>query len=159
MGYFSRRNDVAIVAYGSQYSRGTFMTPTICLRAASIISFVFAAGHIAGGLKKWSPMGTNSVLQSMTTVRFETMGVSRSYLDFFMGFGWSIGVAMLLQAVLLWQLGSLVTNNGILFRPMIAAFALASLATGIIAWRFIFPVPALFSGGLFIALALAYISA
>jgi len=87
------------------------------------------------------------------------MGVSRSYLDFFMGFGWSIGVAMLLQAVLLWQLGSLVTNNGILFRPMIAAFALASLATGIIAWRLIFPIPALFSGGLFIALALAYISA
>jgi hypothetical protein len=138
---------------------GTLVTSTICLRAASIISFVFAAGHVAGGFKKWSPMGTNDVLQSMTTVRFETMGVSRSYLDFFMGFGWSIGVAMLLQAVLLWQLGSLATNNGTLIRPMIGALALASFATGIIAWRFIFPIPALFSGALFIALALAYISA
>ena len=30
----------------------------------------------------------------MTAVRFDTMGASRSYLDFFMGFGWSISVAM-----------------------------------------------------------------
>ena len=39
---------------------------------------------------------------------------------------------------------------------MIAAFALAALATGIIAWRLIFPVPALFSAMLFVALAAAW---
>lgn len=30
-------------------------------------------------------------------------------------------------------------------RPMIASFALAALACGFLSWRFIFPVPAIFS--------------
>jgi hypothetical protein len=41
-------------------------------------------------------------------------------------------------------------------RPMIAVFALATLASGVIAWRFIFPVPALFSAALVIVLVAAY---
>lgn len=120
------------------------MTRTLLLRIASVISLLFTAGHSMGGLKKWSPMGENEVLRSMTTVHFDTVGVSRSYLDFFMGFGWSISVAMLLQTVLLWQMSSLARNNAANVRPMIAVFALATLASGAIAWRFIFPVPALF---------------
>jgi hypothetical protein len=39
---------------------------------------------------------------------------------------------------------------------MIAVFAVATLSTGIVAWRFIFPVPALFSAALVIALVVAY---
>jgi len=39
---------------------------------------------------------------------------------------------------------------------MIAAFALATLASGAVAWRFIFPVPALFSAALLIVLVAAY---
>jgi hypothetical protein len=39
--------------------------------------------------------------------------------------------------------------------PMIAVIALATVASGVIAWRFIFPVPAVFSG----VLALAYVAA
>jgi hypothetical protein len=66
------------------------MTTTLLLRIASVISFLFAVGHSRGGLRKWSPMGENEVLGAMTAVRFDTMGANRSYLDFFMGFGWSI---------------------------------------------------------------------
>ena len=128
------------------------MTTLLFLRIASIISLVFTAGHTLGGLRKWSPMGDNEVLKAMTTVRFDTMGANRSYLDFFMGFGWSISVFMLLQTVLLWQLASLARAEPACVRPMIAVFALAALATGVIAWRFIFPVPALFSSALVVAL-------
>ena len=135
------------------------MTTTLLLRIASVISLLFTAGHTLGGLKKWSPMGENEVLKAMTTVRFETMGANRSYLDFFMGFGWSISVAMLLQTVLLWQMASLARTDVAHVRPMIAVFALATLASGVIAWRFIFPVPALFSGVLLIALVAAYVVA
>ena len=42
---------------------------------------------------------------------------------------------------------------------MIAVFVLATLASGVIAARFIFVVPALFSTALVIALAAAYIAA
>jgi hypothetical protein len=132
------------------------MTTTLLLRIASVVSLVFTAGHISGGLQKWSPMGENEVLRAMTSVRFDTMGANRSYLDFFMGFGWSISVFMLLQTVLLWQLASLARANPALVRPMVAVFALATLASGVIAWRLIFPIPALFSGALVVVLVAAY---
>jgi hypothetical protein len=54
------------------------MTTTLWLRISAVISLLFAAGHTLGGLKYWSPMGDNQVLQAMRTVRFDTMGVNRS---------------------------------------------------------------------------------
>ncbi len=135
------------------------MTTTLLLRIASVISLIFTAGHTMGGLRKWSPTGDNAVLKAMTDVRFDTMGANRSYLDFFMGFGWSISVFMLMQTILLWQLASLARTDPARLRPMIAVIALATVASGVIAWRFIFPVPAAFSGVLALALVLAYLAA
>lgn len=60
------------------------MTTTLWLRVSSVISFMFAGGHTLGGLKYWSPMGATPVLDSMRTVRFDTMGANRSY---FFGIG------------------------------------------------------------------------
>lgn len=135
------------------------MRTVLLLRIASVISALFTAGHSLGGLKQWSPMGATKVLWQMATIRFETMGVSRSYLDFYTGFGWSISVVMVLQTVLLWQLASIARREVALVRPMIAAFILATIASGIIAWRFIFPVPALFSLALLVPLTWAYVAA
>ena len=135
------------------------MTSTLLLRIASVISLIFTAGHTIGGLRQWSPMGDNPVLKSMTDVRFDAMGANRSYLDFFMGFGWSLSVFMLMETILLWQLASLATTEPARLRPIIAVIALATVGTGVIAWRFIFPVPALFSAVLAIALGLACVTA
>ena len=135
------------------------MTTTLFLRIASVISLIFTLGHAAGGLRKWSPMGDNEVLRAMTAVHFETMGTNRSYLDFYMGFGWYIAVAMVMQTVLLWQMASVARTDPASMRPMIAVIALATVASGVIAWRFIFPVPALFSSALVIALATAFVVA
>lgn len=135
------------------------MTTTLFLRIASVISLIFTLGHSAGGLQKWSPMGDNEVLRAMTAFRFDAMGAHRSYLEFFMGFGWSISVAMVMQTVLLWQMASLARTDPAGVRPMIAVIALATVASGVIAWRFIFPVPALFSSVLAIALAAAFVVA
>jgi hypothetical protein len=135
------------------------VTTTLLLRIASVISLLFTAGHTMGGLRKWSPMGDNAVLKAMTDVRFDTMGANRSYLDFFMGFGWSISVFMLMQTILLWQLASLARTDPARLRSTIAVIAIATVASGVIAWRFIFPVPALFSAVLALALGLAYVAA
>jgi hypothetical protein len=135
------------------------VTTTLWLRIASFISLVFTVGHTMGGLKRWSPMGENDVLRRMTAVRFDTMGARRSYLDFFMGFGWTLSIVMVLETVLLWQMASLAQVNPPGVRPMIFVFALAIVASGIIAWRFLFPVPALFSAALVIVLVAAYVSA
>jgi hypothetical protein len=134
------------------------MTTTLRLRIAALIALLFAAGHSLGGLGKWSPTDDNAVLRAMTDFHFRTMGVTRSYLDFYLGLGWSVSVFMLLQAVLLWQISSLARRDAVQVRPMIAAFALANLAGGIIASVFIFPVPVAFSAALLIALVAAWLA-
>jgi len=111
-----------------------------------------------GGLQQWSPMGDNRVLRSMTDVRFNVMGANRSYLDFYMGLGWSISVLMLMQTILLWQLASLARTEPARLRPLIAVIALATAGGGLIAWRFILPIPALFSLVLAIVLGLAFMT-
>jgi hypothetical protein len=133
------------------------MTATLLLRLASVVSLLFGLGHSMGGLQKWSPMGDNDVLKAMTAVHFDVMGAQRSYLDFFMGFGWSLSVTMLMQTVVLWQLASLARRNPADARPMIAAIALATLASVLIAWRFIFLIPTLFGLVLFALLAAAFV--
>ena len=132
------------------------MTTTLWLRVASGIALLFAAGHTLGGLKYWSPMGDNPVLQAMRTVRFDTMGANRSYLDFYLGFGYSLSVTEVMQAVLLWQLAALARSDALGVRPMITVIALATAAGGVIAYRFIFPLPAFFSLLLVASLAMAY---
>lgn len=132
------------------------MTTTLMLRIASLISLVFAAGHSMAGLQRWSPMGDNVVLTAMTNVHFDMMGVSRSYLDLFLGLGWTISVFLLLQAALLWQMASLARMSAAQVRPIIVTFMLATVATGILSGLYIFAVPALFCGALLIALAAAY---
>jgi hypothetical protein len=135
------------------------MTMTIWLRISAVISLLFTIGHTIGGLERWSPMGDNPVLQAMSSVRFEAMGVSRTYLDFFMAFGWLLSVTMLMQSVLLWQLASIARTSPASVRPLIAVFALATAASAVIAWRMIFPLPALFATVLAACLAIASVLA
>src|SRR3989442_1136457 len=98
------------------------MTTSLLLRIASVISLVFTAGHTLCGPQKWSPMGENEVLKAMSVVRFDTMGANRSYLDFFMGFGWSISVLMLLEPVLLRHVrGNRLGGSAPIFVPTPAA--------------------------------------
>lgn len=73
-----------------------------------------------------------------------------------MGFGHSLTVTLALQTVLLWQLAALAGRDAVLSRPMIAAIGLATAISGVIAWRFIFPVPALFFALLVGCLGMAY---
>lgn len=132
------------------------MKTTLALRIASLISMLFAAGHSAGGLQKWSPVDDNEVLTAMTAKHFPVMGVSRSYLDLFLGLGWTVSVFLVLQSVLLWQMATLARTDAARLRPMIAALMLATATTGIVSWLYIFAIPALFCAALLIALAAAY---
>jgi len=134
------------------------MDTTRWLRIAAVISLLFTVGHTLGGWTDWSPMGDNDVLKAMKAVHFDTMGANRTYHDFFIGFGYSISVAMLLQTVLLWQLASIARSSTVSLRPLIGAFVLASVASAVLAWRFIFPIPALFSLALTACLVVAFIS-
>ena len=135
------------------------MTARLWLRISAIVAGLFALGHTLGGRKYWSPTGETEVLQQMREVHFDVMGVSRSYFDFYVAFGYSLSVAMFMQAILLWQLGGLVTTDAARARPMIAVITTAVVASGIIAWLLIFPLPAYFSLVLTACLVVALVKA
>jgi hypothetical protein len=132
------------------------MKPSLMLRITSIISLLFAVGHTLGGQKSWSPIGENDVFRAMKSFRFQTEGVSRTYLDFYLGFGFILGVYLLLQAVLLWQLATIAKTDPLLARPPVASFFVASVASAWLSWTFIFPLPAVFSAVIAVCLGLAF---
>ena len=135
------------------------MNAVLWLRVSSIVSVLFAVGHTLGGRRAWSPIGESDVLASMRTYRFDVQGVSRSYLDFYRGFGFSLSVFLLLQGIVLWQLCAIAKTHPAQVRPIIASFAVASIAGALITWSFIFPVPAVFSAALSACLVLAFLAA
>jgi len=135
------------------------MNAVLWLRISSIVSLLFAAGHTLGGRKAWSPMGETAVLASMRSYQFTVGGVSRTYLDFYKGFGYCLSVAMLLQAIVLWQLIAIARTNPVLVRPIVGAVAVASIANVIVSWMFLFPIPVAFAAVLSICLAIAFLAA
>jgi hypothetical protein len=135
------------------------MTTTRWLKISALVSLLLGLGHTLGGRKSWSPMGDNTVLETMRSTRFPVMGVERSYLDFYLGFGYSISVLQIMQAILLWQLAALAASNPNAARPMIAVIALATVLCGIISYNFIFPLPVAFSAVLLACLTVSYIRA
>jgi len=121
------------------------MTPSVFLRSASVITLLFAAGHAMGAVDSWSPSGETAVLGAMRSFHFDVMGTTRTYLDFYLGFGLYITVLLLLQAILLWQLAAVAKKDPAIARPLIAAFLAAGVVGTFVIWRFIFIVPAAFS--------------
>ena len=73
------------------------------------------------------------------------------------GFGLYIGVLLLLQPVLLWQLAAASKTDSVSARPMIAAFLAATLVGTLVLWRFIFIVPVVFSLACAACLAMALV--
>jgi hypothetical protein len=134
------------------------MKAPIWLRISSIVSVLFATGHSLGGRKSWSPAGETEVLRAMKTVSYHVMGVDRSYWDFYAGFGWTLSVYQVLQAVLLWQLATIAKDEPRRVRPLVASFFVATVASALIAWKLIFAIPVVFSGVLAVCLALAYVA-
>jgi len=93
------------------------MGTTIALRIASILSLLTGAGHTLGGRSPCSPVGENDTLRDMQSFHMDVFGVSRTYYDFFMGFGNSISIYMPLQAVVLWLLADLAKRDRKSARP------------------------------------------
>lgn len=102
------------------------MTPSFWLRSASVLTLLLALGHATG--YPWTPdQGAESmaVVARMQSVHFEVIGVQRSYWDFYVGFGHTITVWLLLLAGLFWLLPTAVPDPGrarTVLAVMLAAF-------------------------------------
>jgi hypothetical protein len=135
------------------------MKPFILLRITSVITLMFAIGHSLGGMESWSPMGDTEVLKAMKAFRFNAEGVTRTYFDFYLGFGLILSVYLFLQAVLLWQLAALAKSDALRLRPLLVSFFLASVVSAGLSWKFIFAVPAVSFAVIAVGLGLAFFAA
>jgi hypothetical protein len=134
------------------------MKTSLLLRIASVLTLLFAIGHTMGGLDSWSPQGETAVLNEMKSFHFDIFGVSRTYWDFYIGFGLFNSVGLLLQAVVLWQLAGIAKQDASRIRPLLGSFITASLAFAILAWKFIFAIPVAFSVAIAVCLIVALLT-
>jgi len=69
------------------------------------------------------------------------MGFNRSYLDFYKGFGWMLGVYLLGHAVLFWQLAGLAKVPQANLRPLVAVLCVEYCLVAAVGAKFLFWVP------------------
>jgi hypothetical protein len=136
------------------------LRPSIFLRIASILTLLYCAGHASG--IPWTPAqgaGEMAVLEAMKSQHFEIAGVTRTYWDFYYGFGVAIIGYLLVQAVVLWQLGPLAKTETVSVRPVIASFCVGFLVNAVIVWRFFFAIPIVISAAITVSLGFAFFAA
>jgi hypothetical protein len=73
------------------------------------------------------------------------MGFSRTYWDFYLGFGLFVSAFLLLAVVLAWQLGRLPPESLALMRGTAWTFALCFAAITFLSWKYFFVIPIVFS--------------
>jgi hypothetical protein len=129
---------------------------------AAVLSLLHCIGHTVGGVFGVdAPSGTRegTVVEAMKSNQFDVMGATRSYWDFFIGYGLTISIAELLQAVLFWQLAGLAKTDPCRVRPIIVVFLLANLGLAVLAWKYFFIPPLLGDLLITIMLGLAWVRA
>jgi hypothetical protein len=128
---------------------------SVLYRIASVLLLLFAVGHTFGFRKIDPKWGVDSLIASMRTIHFDAQGFSRSYWDFYTGFGLFVTVFLLFAAFLAWQLGGLPAQTLAGMRGVTWAFALCFVAVTVLSWRYFFIVPVVFSSVVTICLVAA----
>jgi len=131
----------------------------IWLRIAAILSALYAAAHTAG--RPWTPLAgptEQPVIDAMQGIHFVVFGVTRSYWDFYQGFGLSISALLLVQAVLLWQCAAIAAaGGGGALRPLIATLLAGFLVNALLVAKFVFAPPLIFAAAISLCLGAALI--
>jgi len=129
-------------------------------RIAAVLLLLFAIAHTLGFAQSDPSWGIDALLSSMRSIHFDVQGFNRTYWDFFVAAGFSVGLLYLFAAILAWQLGGLPLTTLALMRGTAWAFALAFAAITVVSWRHFFVFPVAFSIAITICLtAAAWMSA
>ena len=120
------------------------MTTRVLYRIAAVLILLFDIGHSAGF--PWSDPKWGVDTSTMRSSHFQVVGFSRTYWDFYVGFGLSISVYLLLAGALAWQLGSIPTQTLPLMRATAWVLSLSFVAITALTWMYFFTIPIVFSG-------------
>jgi hypothetical protein len=131
------------------------MRASVFYRIASVLLWLFAAGHTLGFRQSDPAWGVDALLGSMRSIHFDVQGFRRTYWDLFEAAGFSVGVLYLFAAALAWQLGRLPAETLALMRVTAWAFALCFAAIAVVSCRYLFILPIAFSIAITLCLTLA----
>jgi hypothetical protein len=131
------------------------MKASVFYRVAAVLLVLFAVGHTSGFRKTDPRWGVDTLVGSMRSIHFEVQGFSRSYWDFYVGAGLFVSVFLVFAAVLAWQLGGLPAETSARMRGTGWALALCFAGVTILAWRYFFLLPIVFTGVITLCLVAA----
>jgi hypothetical protein len=127
----------------------------IFYRIASVLLLLFAALHTFGFRQIDPTWGVDTLVNSMRSIHFDILGSSRTYWDFFVGFGLFFSVFLIFTAVLAWQLASLPAPTLALMRGTRWLLVFCFAAVTIVSFRYAFIIPIVFSISILLCLAAA----
>lgn len=131
------------------------MTSRILYRVAAVLLLLFAILHTIGFLVIDPQWGVDGLIRQVRQTTFLVQGQTRSYWDFFVGFGFTVTVWQLFAGLVAWQLGGL-PGETLASLPLIRWGIVAAMAaTGWLSWVYFFPAPLLFSVIITLCLGLA----
>lgn len=131
------------------------MKASVFYRVAAVLMVLFAVGHTVGFFQSDPKWGVDTLLASMRSIHFDVQGFSRTYWDFFVGFGLFVTVFLLFAALLGWQLGGLQAETQARLRGTAWALALCFAAVSVLSWRYFFFIPIVFSSVITVCLIAA----
>jgi hypothetical protein len=131
------------------------MKASVFYRIAAVLLLLLAAGHALGFRQSDPQWGVDALLGSMHSIHFNVQGFNRTYWDFFLAAGFSVGVFFLFSAILAWQLGRLPAATLALMRGIAWTFALCFAAITVVSCRYLFIVPIAFSIAITLCLMVA----
>ena len=130
------------------------MSSALLYRVASALLLLYAVGHQLGFRRvdpKWNADATVAAMKAT----FQVQGQTRSYWDFFSGFGFFCTGLLLFAAILAWQLGASPAEVLQTLTLTRWAFAACFVVLTILTWRYFFPAPTSFSALVALTLVLA----
>jgi hypothetical protein len=135
------------------------VSPSLLYRIASVLLVLFGLGHQLGFRRVDPRWGADSAIGALKATRFEVQGMTRTYWDFFSGFGFFVTVLLFFAAILAFQLGGLSKETLRSLGLVTWAFALSFAVITVLTWRYFFIAPLVFSGLVTFCLLLAAWSA
>ncbi|MDE3106444.1 MAG: hypothetical protein KGK08_14835 [Acidobacteriota bacterium] len=117
-------------------------TTTRLLRLTSVVAGVHGVMHTIGGVFGHAAPGPQQLaVAAMQSNRFVAMGVSRTYWDYYFGYGLFVSAYFALVTVLLWQMSNIARTHAALLRPLLLTLAAIFVLTACIAGRYFFAGP------------------
>ena len=129
------------------------MKARVLYRISAVLILLFAVGHLA--TFPWSDPAWKVDLTAMRSSHFQALGFTRTYWDFYVGFGLIEGVLLLAAAVHTWQFGGLPAP---LVRRSTLVLAACFAALTILSCVYFFAIPIVFSALITVSLVASTLS-